>query len=384
MQPLSATYRQARRPVRTVVIDTNVLLSDPTIIDRFHDADVVIPEMVLAEIDKLKTARVDPDLRYRGRQISRALFEFSEHGNLKDGVPLPQGGSVRVVGLPADVELPAGLSTRNTDDKIIGVAVAVRDAADDVVTLVTNDLNMLLKAQSYHLEVERVETEDSLVRRLLIRPFQRYRAALSILGIALAVFASAIYLTMFSPFAAGKQAVTLTSLPPEFIQQLSVDQQQQLNYLFRLQSDPNNSETLVSLATVYDNMAQQNVAYLPYAVKYWERVIAINPNDDDSRTDLATDYLRQGKTDTAISELKTVLAHNPDHINANLNLGIMYMNTDPKQFQNAANQFEKAIRLTKGNADYTTVNQRAQTLLTQVIHDAKAAGQTVTVQGSTL
>ena len=243
---------------------------------------------------------------------------------------------------------------------------------------------MLLKAQSYGLEVERVESEDGPLRRWLIRPFQRYKGALSILGIALAVFASAIYLTLFSPFAAGKQAVTLTSLPPEFIQQLSVDQQQELNYLFRLQSDPNNMDTLVSLATVYDNLAQQNIAYLPYAVKYWERVIALNPNDDDSRTDLATDYLRQNRVDVAISELKTVLAHNPDHINANLNLGIMYMSTSPKQFQNAANQFVRVAQLTKGNTDYTTINQRAQSLLTQVIKDAKTAGQTVTVQGSAL
>ena len=370
--------------MRTVVIDTNVLLSDPGVIDRFRDTDVVIPEMVLAEIDKLKTARVDPDLRFRGRQISRALFELSELGNLKDGVTLREGGSVRVSGIPADAELPAGLNTRNTDDRIIAVAVSVRDAVDGAVTLVTNDLNMLLKAQSYGLEVERVESEDGPLRRWLIRPFQRYKGALSILGIALAVFASAIYLTLFSPFAAGKQAVTLTSLPPEFIQQLSVDQQQELNYLFRLQSDPNNMDTLVSLATVYDNLAQQNIAYLPYAVKYWERVIALNPNDDDSRTDLATDYLRQNRVDVAISELKTVLAHNPDHINANLNLGIMYMSTSPKQFQNAANQFVRVAQLTKGNTDYTTINQRAQSLLTQVIKDAKTAGQTVTVQGSAL
>lgn len=371
--------------MRTVVIDTNVLLSDPGVIERFRDADVVIPEMVLAEIDKLKTARVDPDLRFRGRQISRTLFELSELGNLKDGVKLREGGSVRVAGIPADAELPAGLSTRNTDDRIIAVAVSVRDAAPDRhVTLVTNDLNMLLKAQSYELDVERVESEDGALRRWLIRPFQRYKGALSILGIALAVFAAAIYLTLFSPFAAGKQAVSLASLPPEFIQQLSVDQQQQLNYLFRLQSDPNSMETLISLATVYDNLAQQNIAYLPYAVKYWERVIALNPNDDDSRTDLATDYLRQGRVDLAISELKTVLAHNPDHINANLNLGIMYMSATPKQYQNAANQFVRAAQLTKGNADQAVVNQRAQSLLTQVIKEAKAAGQTVTVQGSAL
>jgi cytochrome c-type biogenesis protein CcmH/NrfG len=370
--------------VRTVVIDTNVLLSDPGVMDRFHDADVVIPEMVLSEIDKLKTARVDPDLRFRGRQISRALFDLSERGSLKDGVPRPEGGLVRVVGLDPSAELPAGLNSRNTDDRIVAVAVAVRDAADGSVTLVTNDLNMLLKAQSYHLEVERVETEEGTLRRLLVHPFQRYRTAISILAVALAVFAAAIYLTLFSPFAAGHQPVSLSSLPPEFLEQLSVDQQQELSYLFRLQTDPQNVETLSSLATVYDNLAQQNSAYLPYAVKYWERVVALDPGDDDARTDLATDYLRQSKVDLAIKELKTVLGHSPDHINANLNLAVMYMNTDPKQFQNAANQLAKVIGLTKGNADLASVMQRAQALLTEVEKAATAAGQPVTTEGGTL
>lgn len=370
--------------MRTVVIDTNVLLSDPEVIGRFHDTDVVIPEMVLAEIDKLKTARVDPELRFHGRQISRALFEYSERGSLKDGVPLHGGGVVRVVGLDSDAPLPAGLNGRNTDDRIVAVALAVRDASDGQVTLVTNDLNMLLKAQSFHLEVERVETEEGAVRRLLLRPIQRYRGALSILAIALAVFAAAIYLTLFSPFAAGRQPVTLTSLPPEFLEQLSVDQQQELNYLFRLQTDPDNVETLSALATVYDNLAQQNTAYLPYAVKYWQRVLAIDPKDDDARTDLATDYLRQNKVDLGIKELKTVLANNPDHVNANLNLGVMYMTTDPRQYQAAANQFRRVETLTAGNPDLATVNQRAHMLLVQVEKDAKAAGQPVAIDGSTL
>ncbi len=371
--------------MRTVVIDTNVLLSDPGVIDTFHDADVVIPEMVLSEIDKLKTARVDPELRYRGRQISRALFELSERGSLKDGVELRGGGRVRVVGIEPSAEIPAGLNSRNTDDRIVAVAVAVRDAnGDGPVTLVTNDLNMLLKAQSYHLEVERVETEEGALKRLFVRPFQRYRTALGILGVALAVFAAAIYLTLFSPFAAGKQTAGLTDLPPEFLAQLSVDQQQELNYLFRLQKDPNDLDTLVSLATVYDNLAQQNTAYLPFAVKYWERVIALDPKDDDARTDLATDYLRQGKVDVAITELKTVLGHDPDHVNANLNLGVMYMSTDPIQYQNAANQFSRVISLTRGNTDLASVNQRAAMLLAQVQKDAKAAGQPVTTEGSAL
>ena len=47
---------------KVVVLDTNVLLADPTSILSFPRGDVVIPETVLGELDKLKTARVDPDL----------------------------------------------------------------------------------------------------------------------------------------------------------------------------------------------------------------------------------------------------------------------------------------------------------------------------------
>lgn len=370
--------------MRTVVIDTNVLLSEPDSVYAFHDAEIVIPEMVLSEIDKLKTARVDPDLRYKGRRVSRILFDLSERGALSEGVELPSGSRLRIVGLPDDFEMPAGLSARNTDDRIIAVAVFLKARGATDITLVTNDLNMLLKAQRFELEVERVEAEDGFMRRFVVHPLQRYKTALTILAIALAVFASAIYLTLFSPFAPGRQATGLSSVPPEFLQQLSIEQQQELSYLYRLQTDPKNVDALISLATVYDTLSQQDAAYLPYAVKRWEQVVALTPGDDDSRTDLATDYLRSHRVDTAIQQLKIVLAHNPDHVNANLNLGIMYMNTTPKQYQSAANQFERVIALTKGNSDEAAVNQQAVSALKQVQKDAAAAGQPVKVEGSAL
>ena len=70
---------------KVVVLDTNVLLADPQALLSFPRAEVVIPETVLGELDKLKTARVDPDLRFRGREVSRLLFEFSEEGSLDRG-----------------------------------------------------------------------------------------------------------------------------------------------------------------------------------------------------------------------------------------------------------------------------------------------------------
>ncbi len=110
---------------RVVIIDTNVLLADPNSILSFPRAEVVIPETVLGELDKLKTARVDPDLRFRGREVSRMLFEFSEEGSLVDGVDLPDGGRLRVAPFDSDADLPEGLVARNADDRILATAYQV-------------------------------------------------------------------------------------------------------------------------------------------------------------------------------------------------------------------------------------------------------------------
>jgi len=370
--------------VRTVVVDTNVLLSQPDVVNSFHDADVVIPEMVLSEIDKLKTARVDPELRYKGRQVSRILFELSEVGSLHDGVELASGSTLRIVGLGSDNDMPPGLSARNTDDRILAVALRLQKETGDTVTLVTNDLNMLIKAQTFHLDVERVEIGDGFMRRFVLRPFERYRPVIGILAVAVAVFAAAIYLTLFSPFAKSSQPTGLAAVPSEFVEQLSVEQQQQLNYLYRLQSDPKDVEARSALATVYDALAQQNKIYLPFAIKHWEMVLAETPDDAGARTDLATDYFRANRVGDAIKEVKQVLAANPEHINANFNLAIFLMNTDPKDYQGAANQLQLVIRLTTGDTASADILARAKTLLDQLKKEAASAGVTLHLEGASL
>ena len=114
---------------KIVVLDTNVLLADPNSVLSFPRAEVVIPETVLSELDKLKTARVDPDLRFRGREVSRILFDLSEEGSLVDGVELPDGGTLRVMPFDADTrDLPEGISARNADDRILITALQVQRA----------------------------------------------------------------------------------------------------------------------------------------------------------------------------------------------------------------------------------------------------------------
>jgi hypothetical protein len=370
-------------PRRTLVIDTNVLLSQPEVISTFHDADLVIPEMVLSEIDKLKTARVDPDLRYKGRQVSRILFEFSELGSLQEGLDVGGGSTLRVAGLTSEV-MPPGLSSRNTDDRIVALAITLRDGGAPGVTVVTNDLNMLLKAQSNGLGVERFEVDDGFMRRFVIRPFQRYRIPLAILASSLAVFAAVVYLSVFSPFAPGRQLTGVAALPPEFVEQLSVEQQQVLGFLFRLQTSPKDTDTLIALATVYDTLSQQNINYLPYAIRHWEQVVALSPSNTDARVSLATDYFREHKPDLAIQTISEVLASNPQNVNANLVLGMFYMNTTPEQYQNAADRLEKVASLTRGDPQQSAVLAQAQTLLAQVKKAAATAGVTIRTSGSGL
>jgi cytochrome c-type biogenesis protein CcmH/NrfG len=370
--------------VRTVVLDTNVLLTRPDVLTRFSHAEVLIPDTVLTEIDKLKTARVDAELRFRGREVSRMLFELSEIGSLQDGVDVPTGGRLRVAGLRNEQGLPEGLSGRNADDRILGIALqAVADGADPV-TLVTNDLNMLLKAQTYGVAVERVEDRESISKRFLVRPFQRYRASISILAVALAVFAAIVYLVAFSPFALSRGSTGISALPQEFVDQLSLEEQQLLTLLYKAESKPQDADVQRSIAVLYDQISASNPHVLPLAIQHYEALLKLAPGETDSRNDLATAYFRNGQIEKAIQEATTVLRQEPDHVNSNFNLGVFYMSTKPKQFQKAANQFEKVIRLTKSSQSQLTTLGRARTELDAVVKEAQAAGTPVRLNGDTL
>ncbi len=370
--------------MRTVVLDTNVLLSSPDVIGDFPDAELVIPDTVISEIDKLKTARVDAELRFKGREVSRILFELSMQGPLYEGVDLAGGGRLRVVSLRNEGALPEGLTSRNADDRILAIALQLAAEAPERLTLVTNDLNMLLKAQTYGIEVERIEGVDSFTRRFIIRPFQRYRIPLSILAIALAIFAAIVYLVAFSPFAPTTRSGGISALPKEFLDQLPVQQQQVLAYLYRLEVNPKDAETQRAIADTYYEMATQNVTFWPYAIHHYEALLKLTPSDPDVRTDLATAYYRAGRVENAIQEAATALREDPEHVNANFNLGIFYLNSSPKQYQKAANQFEKVIRLTQNSPSLIDVLGQARTLLDQTIKAAQAAGQPVKVGGSAL
>ncbi len=367
---------------KVVILDTNVLLADPNVVLSFPDADVVIPETVLGELDKLKTARVDPDLRFRGREVSRILFELGEEGSLIAGVELPDGGTLRVAILDTDLPLPDGLGTRQSDDRILATALQVcRSNSECVATLVTNDLNMLLKAQTLGIPVTRHGdgVEGGFARRYIIRPFQRYKVPITILAIALAVFAAIVVVVLVTrPQTTGSSA----SLPAEFQQLLSPNQVTALDALTTLQTDPHDSEALVAMANYYYGLTEQaraandrasQIRWAQPGIRYYQRYLKTGDTDLDARADYATLLFYSGQTDRAIQEIGKVLERDPDHVNANYNLGVVLLN-GRRDLSGAREQFAKVVELTTNDPNLHGTQMQAKTLLEQIEADVKASG----------
>jgi len=343
---------------KVVVLDTNVLLADPNVLLSFPRCDVVLPETVLGELDKLKTARVDPDLRFRGREVSRILFDLSEEGSLVEGVELPDGGSLRVAPLDTETPLPNGLQARNPDDRILATVYQLRESygADAEIILVTNDLNMLLKAQTLGIEVQRHGdgTEGGFARRFIIRPFQRYRIPISILAVALAVFGGVIVLVVWGP---GSVRST-NSIPPEFRTLLTQQQQQALTYLTTLQKSPNDQPSLLGMANFFydqnrraqtDGDAATALIYGQQGLPYYEQYLGLAPKDHNARSDYAALLFYTGQADRAIQQVGTVLKQDPQNVSANFNLGVFYWQGNRQDLKAAANQFKTVIKLTQND-----------------------------------
>lgn len=143
---------------KTYVLDTSVLLSDPRALLRFDEHDVVIPVVVVTE---LEAKRSHPELGYFARQALRLLDELRvKAGRLDEPISLGDaGGTLRVELNHTDVEsLPSGLRLGDNDTRILAVAKNLAIGGDDVV-LVSKDLPMRVKASSVGLMAEEYRAE---------------------------------------------------------------------------------------------------------------------------------------------------------------------------------------------------------------------------------
>jgi PhoH-like ATPase len=142
--------------VTTFVLDTSVLLSDPGAIARFDEHDVVLPLVVISE---LEGKRDHPELGWFARQSLRLLDELRiKHGRLDEPLPVA-GGTVRVELNHVDTSaLPAGFRGDSGDCRILAVAANLAAEGVDVV-LVTKDLPLRVKAASIGLTAQEYRAE---------------------------------------------------------------------------------------------------------------------------------------------------------------------------------------------------------------------------------
>jgi PhoH-like ATPase len=148
---------QTRQTERTFVLDTSVLLSDPRAIFRFAEHSVVIPVVVIGE---LEGKRNDPEIGYFARQALRHLDDLRvENGRLDFPVPVGDGGSLRVELNHSNMAvLPSGMQLGDNDARILAVAMNLSNDGLDV-TVVSKDLPMRVKASSIGLAAEEYRAE---------------------------------------------------------------------------------------------------------------------------------------------------------------------------------------------------------------------------------
>jgi PhoH-like ATPase len=143
---------------RTFVLDTSVLLADPAALGKFDEHDVVIPLVVLTE---LEAKRQHPELGWSAREALRSLERLRvEHGTLTEPIPVNDvGGRVRVELNHIDSSsLPEAFSSSVNDHRILAVARNLSDKGVDAV-LVTKDLPLRLKAAVVGLPAEEYRHE---------------------------------------------------------------------------------------------------------------------------------------------------------------------------------------------------------------------------------
>ncbi len=149
---------------KVFVLDTNVLLHDPKAIFHFQEHDVVIPIVVIEEIDHFKKDQTE--IGRNARNVSRMMDRLRGQGSLSKGVKMEGGGILKV-----DVTTHAydiqffSLDKHKVDNHILGCAQELLKVRKEKVVLVTKDTNLRIKADAMGLQAEdyttdRVELEE--------------------------------------------------------------------------------------------------------------------------------------------------------------------------------------------------------------------------------
>ena len=140
--------------IKTYVLDTNVLIQAPYAVNCFEENYIVLPMVVLEELDNLKKA--EGERGANARASIRMLEQLRMRGDLLKGVTLENGGTLRVEKNYVDVELPPDLPEEKADNRILKVCRGLAEQQDageperekpPRIILVTKDILLRIKAQ---------------------------------------------------------------------------------------------------------------------------------------------------------------------------------------------------------------------------------------------
>ncbi len=158
----AASVTRLRPQAKLFVLDTNVLMHDPTSLFRFEEHDIYIPMATLEELDSNKKGV--SEVARNARQASRFLDEIvsASPESIEEGISLEtRGTSQEATGRlflqtsAIDGELPATLASGKADNQIIGVVKHLQEnLAKREVILVSKDINMRIKARALGLAAE--------------------------------------------------------------------------------------------------------------------------------------------------------------------------------------------------------------------------------------
>lgn len=138
---------------KTYILDTNVLIDDPTILNHlqersFEDANIVLPVTVLDELDKLK--KQTGEAGKKARLAVRSLDKLSDEGEIHKGIELPGNNSLRVD--IVDYDNKAFGDPLYGDVRIIALANHYTHSMGLDCTLLTNDVNMRVRAKAHNIK----------------------------------------------------------------------------------------------------------------------------------------------------------------------------------------------------------------------------------------
>ncbi len=143
---------------KVFVLDTNVLLHDPNSILHFQEHDVVLPIVVIEEVDHFKKDQTE--VGRNARSVSRLLDRLRALGSLSRGVPLEGGGSLKVD--VAAHSLDVGILSADkhkADNQILACARELLHTRKERVVLVTKDTNLRIKADAIGVQAEDYTTD---------------------------------------------------------------------------------------------------------------------------------------------------------------------------------------------------------------------------------